>query len=93
MTRISAGELRRSLAEILRRSESAGERVIIHRRGKDTAALIPIQDLALLERLTCEAEDRLDIDSARSALEESRERIAYSDVRRRLGLCDEPRTK
>lgn len=86
MMRLNVVELRQSLADILNRAEYQGERTIVHRRGKDAAALIPMKDLKLLERVIEEAEDRLDVESARAALAESNERIRYAEVRRRLGL-------
>jgi prevent-host-death family protein len=89
MDRLNVVELRHSLADILNRAEYQGERIIIHRRGKDAAAIISIADLKLLERLIEEAEDRLDIEAARTALAESDDRIPYAEVRRRLGLADE----
>jgi len=93
MTRLSVVEFRQSLADILNRAEYQGERIIIHRRGRDAAALIPIEDLRLLERLIEEVEDRLDIEAARASLGESDDRIPYSAVRRRLGLDDEQKKK
>lgn len=93
MKRLNVVELRQSLAEILNRAEYQGERIVIHRRGKDAAALIPIEDLKLLERLIEEAEDRLDVEAARVALAESDDRIPYAEVRRRLGLDDEQKAK
>ena len=91
--RLNVVELRKSLADILNRAEYRGERVVIHRRGKDAAAIIPIEDLRLLERLIEEAEDRLDVEAARVALAESDERIPYTEVRRNLGLTDEQEAK
>ncbi len=93
MMRLSAAELRQSLAEILNRAEYQEERIIINRRGKDVAALVPLEDLRLLERLIEEAEDRLDIKAARASVSESQDRIPHSDVRRKLGLDDEPGAK
>jgi prevent-host-death family protein len=93
MMRLNVVELRQSLAEILNRAEYQGERIIIHRRGKDAAALIPIEDLKLLERLLEEAEVRLDVEAARVALAESDARIPYAEVRRKLGLDDEQKAK
>ncbi len=93
MMRLNVVELRQSLAEILNRAEYQGERIVVHRRGKDAAAIISIEDLKLLERLIEDAEDRLDVSAARDALAESNERIAYAEVRKRLGLDDEQKAK
>ncbi|MEO6811606.1 MAG: type II toxin-antitoxin system Phd/YefM family antitoxin [Isosphaeraceae bacterium] len=90
MKRINVVELRKSLADLLNRAEYQGERIVIHRREKDAAALIPIEDLRLLEQLIEESETRSDLEAARAALAESDERIPYADVRRRLGLPDVP---
>ena len=64
MMHLNVVELRQSLAEILNRAEYQGERIIIHRRGKDVAAIVPLEDLKLLERLIEEVEDRLDVEAA-----------------------------
>jgi prevent-host-death family protein len=88
MKRLSVVELRNSLADVLNRAEYRGERILIHRRGKDAAAIIPAGDLELLERLIEEAEDRVDSARAEAALAESADRIPYAEVRRRLGLTD-----
>jgi prevent-host-death family protein len=93
MMRLNVVELRQSLAEILNRAEYQGERIVIHRRGKDAAAIISIEDLTLFERLIEDAEDCLDVNAARDALAESSERIPYAEVRKRLGLDDEQKAK
>ncbi len=74
-------------------AEYQGERIVIHRRGKDAAAIISIEDLKLLERLIEDAEDGLDVNAARDALAESNERIPYEEVRKKLGLDDEQKAK
>ena len=89
MKRLNVVELRHSLEDILNRAEYQGERIMIHRRGKDAAAIISVEDLKLLERLIEEAEDRHDIEAARTALAESDDRIPDTEVRRRPGLTDE----
>ena len=43
------------------------ERVILSRRGRDLAAIVPLEDVELLEAL----EDRLDLDAARAALKKA----------------------
>jgi prevent-host-death family protein len=84
--RIAAREARIHLAEILNRVAYRGERIVLHRRGKDAAALVPVEDLRLLEQI----EDRIDADDARKVLSEmeakGEEPVPYEQVRRELGL-------
>jgi prevent-host-death family protein len=82
VNRIPASKARERLAEILNDVAGRGDRVILHRHGKDVAAVIPVDDLALLESL----EDRYDVEAARAALAESDERVAWSDLKKELGL-------
>ena len=82
MTTTTISKAREDLAEIVNRVAYKGERVVIRRRGKNLAALIPVEDLATLEAL----EDRLDAEAAKKALAESKERIPYAKVRKELGL-------
>ncbi len=93
MARRNVVELQNSRSEILEQAEYRGERIIIHRGGRAVAALVPLEDLELLERLLEEAEDRLDVETARAALAESDERIPYTTIRERLGLDDGRGTK
>ena len=52
--------------------------------GKDVAAVVPIEDLRLLEHLTQEEMDRQDIEAARQAQAEGGKRIVLRDFMRRL---------
>jgi prevent-host-death family protein len=70
MARIGVGDLRRDVAEVLNKVAYGHERVIVHRRGKDTAVIIPIEDLDLLESL----EDQLDLREAQEARAEAQEK-------------------
>ena len=49
METIPATEARKSIADLLRKSGRDGERIVIERRGKPVAALVPIADLERLE--------------------------------------------
>lgn len=82
MAAVSATEARDAFGETLSRVAYGKERVVLSRRGKPLAALIPLEDLELLEEL----EDRLDVEAAREALAESGERLPYEEVRRDLRL-------
>ena len=62
------------------------ERIVLHRRGKDLAALVPVEDLVLLEQL----EDRLDLEEAEKILAKSKARgekpIPWEKAKKKLGL-------
>ena len=82
MTRLRASEARSHFADTINRVAYRGERIVLHRRGKDVVAVVPVADVETLERL----EDQLDLEAAKRALAESDERIPYRKVRRELGL-------
>ncbi len=51
---VSVAEARRDLSDLLNRCAYSTERIVIERHGKAVAALVGIEDLALLERLETE---------------------------------------
>jgi prevent-host-death family protein len=81
MTKLSVNDVRNDFAETLNRVRYQGERVVVERRGKGVAALVPVEDLELLQEL----EDRLDLAAARKALKEPG-RIPWEKVKKDLGL-------
>ncbi len=84
MDRINATEARDNLADILNRVAYGKDRVLITRRGKDLVALVPIEDLALIERL----EDEIDVQEAKKALADARKHgtIPWEQAKKELGL-------
>jgi len=64
--RVRITDIRDNLADALNRVAYGGERIVLERRGKGIAALVSIDDLAVLEQL----EDKADIKAARKALHE-----------------------
>lgn len=84
MTRLAASKIRERFSDTLNRVAYRGERFLLHRRGKPLAAIVPIEDLKVLE----EFEDKFDIEAARKALKE-KGRIPYEKIRRR-GLYRQP---
>jgi len=87
MTRLSISKAREEFPEVLNRAAYGKERTIVSRRGKDLAAVIPIEDLRLLERLAREEVERLDIEDARAALQEAKEKgtIPLRELMQELG--------
>ncbi len=68
MSRINATEARENLADVLNRVAYGKDRVLITRRGKDLVAIVPIEDLELIERL----EDEIDVREVKKALADAR---------------------
>jgi prevent-host-death family protein len=87
MNRRNVSTAREEFSEIVNRAAYGKERTIVSRRGKDLAAVIPVEDLQLLERLAREEMDRIDIQDARAALKESVEKgtIPLLDLMKELG--------
>lgn len=61
---VSVSEARETFADLVNRAAYGHERVLVARRGRAVAAIVPIEDVELLERL----EDQVDLDAARAAL-------------------------
>jgi len=87
MTRLNVSKARDEFPELMNRAAYGKERTIVSRRGKDLAAVIPIDDLRLLERLAQEEMDRQDLEYARAALKEAKEKgpVPLRDLMRKLG--------
>jgi prevent-host-death family protein len=83
MVRLSIARIRVELAETLNRVFYRGERVVLQRHGKDVAVIVPLEDLMLLEAL----EDRMDVEAAKAALAEAREKgtIPWEQLEREFG--------
>lgn len=80
MTTIPISEAREHLADLGNRVSLLGERMIVERRGKNLFALVPMEDVELLERL----EDKLDLDAIRAAKDEPTK--PWAEVKKALGL-------
>jgi prevent-host-death family protein len=79
---ITASEARDEFAEVINRVAYGGERVVIRRREKELAAVIPLEDLRLLERLIEQEEDRIDAEEAEgimAAIERGEEEVIPFD--------------
>ena len=79
---VSIAKVRNNLADALNRAAYGGERVILERRGKPVAALVSMDDLALLERL----ENETDLKAVRKARKEQGKPVPLAKIKSRLGM-------
>jgi prevent-host-death family protein len=88
MARLTVSKARVEFPDVVNRAAYAKERTIVSRRGKDVAAVVPMEDLRRLERLTRAEMDRIDLEEARAALKEAKEKgtIPLEKVKKRLGI-------
>ncbi len=84
MTTLSTGKARENFSDLVNRSAYGKERVVLTRRGKGVVAVVPIEDLKLLEAM----EDRFDLEDIEKALAdpENRRAIPWDKVKKELGL-------
>jgi prevent-host-death family protein len=82
MSRIAASDARLQFAEVVNKVAFGGERIVLHRHGKDVAAIVPVEDLELLRML----EDRMDLEAARAALSERAHRVSWKKLKAELGI-------
>jgi prevent-host-death family protein len=82
MTALSVTEIRDNFSDAINRVAYQGERIIVRRSGRDVLAMVPINDLALLEKI----EDQIDLEDAEKILAGTKEWIPYEKVRKEMGL-------
>ena len=86
MTRLAASKVRESFSDTLNHAAYRREGIVLRRRGKDLVAIVPIEDLALIERI----EDEIDVRRARRALAQMKKQgkkpVLLSQLKRDLRL-------
>ena len=84
MEEISAADIRRNMAEIVNRAAYGGERFVITRYGKELVALVPAEELDLLDRVRSLLEAK-DYEAALRAVAETGT-VPWEELRRELDL-------
>lgn len=77
-------DARSNLTEIANAVAYRGKRIIITRKGKQLVAIIPIEDLEILQQL----EDHIDLDDAKKALADVKKHgsVSWESLKRKLDL-------
>jgi prevent-host-death family protein len=78
---LSATEAREKFSEVVNRVRYGRERILLGRHGNEQAAIVPVEDLRLIEQL----EDALDLSAAREALRETGT-VSWKKLRAELGI-------
>jgi prevent-host-death family protein len=75
---------RQNFSELINRVAYGKDRVLLTRRSRPLVAVVPIEDIALLEAM----EDRDDLNAARAALREVKRKgtIPWTRMKKELGL-------
>ncbi len=83
--RLSTSEARQQFAELINRAAYRGERFVVQRRKKPVAAVIPIEEYELLERMIEQRENEIDVRLARKARKE-KGRVPWQQVKKGFGV-------
>jgi len=86
---VTSEELRLGLGELINRVRYRNERVRVTRRGKPVMALVPMEDLELLERVLDALEDEADLPVVTERLkrfEETGEGVPWEQIKAERGL-------
>jgi prevent-host-death family protein len=86
---MSASEARGEFSEMVSRVAYGGERFVIRRRDKELAAVIPMEEYRILERLIEREEDRIDAEEAMKVAGDPgyvEESVLLEQIRKELGL-------
>ena len=74
MIAMTTVEAREHFSEVINRTAYGKERIVLTRRGKNIAVVIPLEDLEFLEAI----EDQMDLQDAKEALKEAKKRGVVS---------------
>ena len=88
MNTITAKAARDGFSDLLSKTAFSKERIIVTRNGKQLAALIPMEELNILEQVLNFLEYQHDLTDAQQALKEveTEGTISWNEVQDRLGL-------
>lgn len=80
MTTLGVVEARRDFSKTINRVAFGGERILLERHGEHVAAVVPVEDVRLLQEL----ENKIDLAAARRALKD-KETISWDELKASLG--------
>lgn len=82
MKKVTTADARGRFADIVAAATYAKERTVVTKHGKDVVAVVPIEDLEMLERL----EDHALLKEAIAAIDSSEQPLSWEEVKRELEI-------
>jgi prevent-host-death family protein len=86
MVHLSAAQVRKNFSNLIKETSRRKNRMVITRYGHTLAAIVPVEDLDLLEKM----EDQRDAEIARKAIKEMKTKhqkpIPWNVAKKQLGL-------
>ena len=76
---LSSGEARKNFADTLNRVAYGSEHIVIKRSGKEAVYMIPAKDYELFQQLLQQAEDKIDLESAESRMNDPQQKTIGFD--------------
>ncbi len=89
MTTVTADKISKDIDAVLAKVADGGERVRITKRGRTIAAVVPVEDLKLLEAVIQRLEDLIDVrdaDKAMKQFEKDGKSVSWEVVKKKHGL-------
>jgi prevent-host-death family protein len=82
-TSISTADAKEEFSELVNRVTHNKERIILTRRGKEIAAIVPLEDLLMLQK----SQSKNDLDEAVEALQEARNQgtMTLEELKEKIG--------
>ncbi|VVC76722.1 hypothetical protein AQUSIP_20470 [Aquicella siphonis] len=82
-TYVSTIDAKEEFSELINRVSHNKERILLTRRGKEVAAIVPLEDFQYLQ----ESQNKLDLDEAVEALQEARSQgtMTLEDLKAEIG--------
>lgn len=84
MEEVTTAEARKRMAELLNRTAYGKERFVVTRHGKELVAIVPLEEVTLLDRLRALI-TRKDFEAALAEVEDAGTK-SWDEVRRELDL-------
>ncbi|MBI5488059.1 MAG: hypothetical protein HY905_12060 [Deltaproteobacteria bacterium] len=88
MTRVEASKVLKDAPATVKRVAGGRNRLVLRHEGQDLLAVVPFEDLQLIERMLEAMEDRIDVEDAERVLRGIRsgriKTVTWSEAKRRL---------